>query len=248
MAHLSTTTMSLARVLRRGCAKSASSLALQGISRGFSSSSPTFARKLGGQNERRGGDKDIATITGDLDKDGVHRFEMDFLETAEWTKDLLLKMQNDVDMLKEKLKPYEAPPAEHVVTTYTDRYAYDFTQPLPYDTRVVLQVQSAKLNLSDPEKHKFLLLAGKSYDPYSDVITLEVETGESARTGDAKADREENRLALARRLEAMIKQAKDTKDSFTDVPLDLRHIKPKKNKLDFPEEWLRPKKTAPLSS
>ncbi len=34
-------------------------------------------------------------LTGDLKEDGLNRYEMDFIETATWVKDLLIKMKND---------------------------------------------------------------------------------------------------------------------------------------------------------
>jgi hypothetical protein len=54
--------------------------------------------------ERDGfGTLDIATLTGNLEKDGVNRYELDLLESVEFTRDLILKMMNDGPKLKSGL-------------------------------------------------------------------------------------------------------------------------------------------------
>jgi len=39
-------------------------------------------------------------LTGDPDTDGMNIYQIDFLETAAWTKDLLLKMKHHEQLLK----------------------------------------------------------------------------------------------------------------------------------------------------
>jgi small subunit ribosomal protein S35 len=41
---------------------------------------------------------------------------------------------------------------------------------------------------------------------------------------------------LGETIEALVKEAKDMKDSFEDVPFDFRHHRPKK-RFEFPKEW-----------
>ena len=53
------------------------------------------------------GTLELQTLTGDLDKDGVSRYELDFIEAAEFTGDLLSKMANDTDKLRALYKPFE---------------------------------------------------------------------------------------------------------------------------------------------
>ncbi|CEI92845.1 hypothetical protein RMCBS344292_07094 [Rhizopus microsporus] len=51
--------------------------------------------------------------------------------------------------------------------------------------------------------------------------------------------RQQNKKFLLDTLHKLINEAKDTKDTFADVPLNLP--KPK-TRLEFPKEWLKPKK------
>ena len=46
------------------------------------------------------GSLDIQTLSGDLNKDGLNRYELDFVEAAEFTNQLLTNMANDGDKLK----------------------------------------------------------------------------------------------------------------------------------------------------
>ncbi|TPX65542.1 hypothetical protein SpCBS45565_g05086 [Spizellomyces sp. 'palustris'] len=209
-------------------------------SRNFTTTFASYARKKQTGAERRD-ENDFAALSGDTAADGLHRYELDFVETAKWTRDLLLKMKKDVEMLKGKHRPFSPPPTSHIVTTYYDSYTYDFTQPPPYSTKVTVQVKVGTLPLTPAQRHKFLLLAGENYDPYSDVVAMSAETSEVAATGNAEVDREMNRIGLVKLLNGMVNEAKDEKDAFTDVPLDLRHVKPRRANLEFPKEWLRPK-------
>lgn len=47
----------------------------------------------------------------------------------------------------------------------------------------------------------------------------------------------QNKRYLGDTVQSLIKEAKDPKDMFEDVPFDFRHHKPK-TRLRFPEEWL----------
>lgn len=47
----------------------------------------------------------------------------------------------------------------------------------------------------------------------------------------------QNKRSLGESIHALIAEAKDSKDTFEDVPFDFRHYKPKP-KFKFPEEWV----------
>lgn len=75
--------------------------------RSLSTTSPSFRRKrvnpLADAEAERNAQKTTMIndpITLDISQDGLNRYELDFLESAEWTKELLLKMKNEVPKLK----------------------------------------------------------------------------------------------------------------------------------------------------
>ncbi|KAI8820854.1 mitochondrial ribosomal subunit protein-domain-containing protein [Fimicolochytrium jonesii] len=209
--------------------------------RSFTTTPINLARRKQTAGERRDEDDGVKALTGNLAVDGVHRYELDFLETAEWVKELLVKMRDDQGMLKDLSRPFTPPTPHHTLIVETrDRFTYDFTQPAPVDTDVKLHVPVAGLNLDAQQRHKLLLLAGQNYDPYIDVITLKKETPVEG-VKDALSDRDQNRVELARAVRRMVEDAKDTTDSFTDIPLDMRHLKPRNVGLEFPQEWLKPR-------
>ncbi|KAJ3156939.1 37S ribosomal protein S24, mitochondrial [Geranomyces michiganensis] len=206
------------------------------------------APKPAGARQRE--DAAFGALTGDIDKDGVHRFEMDFLETAQWVKEMLYRMKDDQAMLASKARPYTPTSSStHPLCFQTSTLAtYDFSNPAPYNTRVVLHVRVADLALEPQRRHQLLLLAGDRYDPYTDVVTMEAETSDVARTGDMMADREKNKESLRSAFAAMLNEAMTAEDSFTDVPLDMRHITVKRAGLEFPKSWLSQPGAANTSS
>ncbi|KAJ3118145.1 28S ribosomal protein S35, mitochondrial [Phlyctochytrium bullatum] len=195
----------------------------------------------------KGADEVFPSVTGDLDKDGLTRYDLDLLETTDWVNSLLMRMQADGKAFvpKEDDTPSTPTPNPAFVFKYTDRHSYDLTQPRPTldDSSVVLVAHIPSLALSPPQRHKLLLLAGKMYDPYTDTVTF---------TLGGKVDRSavsfnEKKLALVRMATAFLDEAKKG-DAFEDVPLDLRHVKPRKAHLAFPEEWKRPAAAAASSA
>lgn len=70
-------------------------------------------------------------------------------------------------------------------------------------------------------------LAGPRYNPSTGIIKLSCEQF------DTQA---QNKRFLGTTIETLIKEAKDTKETFEDVPFDFRHHKPKKFH-KFPEAW-----------
>ncbi|EGF82415.1 hypothetical protein BATDEDRAFT_86631 [Batrachochytrium dendrobatidis JAM81] len=212
--------------------------------RSFNSYTPLFARKSAGDSASNTGIPSIP-LTGDLDVDGLTRFEIDFMETADWVKTSLLKMKHAKKDLAHLHKPFEpATPTKPICVKYTERYTYDFTRPPPVNNAVALQVRVADLGLTPPQKHKFLLLAGKAYDPYMDLVSMADSKGQSHSLSE-DIDRALSLKQLSGYMDEMIAAAKDTTDSFTDVPVNLTHAKRPKGvrqtarNLEFPTTWLK---------
>jgi hypothetical protein len=53
-----------------------------------------------GRDARDARDLVLKPLTGNLDVDGLHRYDLDLLETVEWSKELLLKMKHNVPALQ----------------------------------------------------------------------------------------------------------------------------------------------------
>lgn len=68
--------------------------------RPFSSSTPASQRQRAGATEILKPGEDVSSVTGNPDEDGMNIYQLDFLETAAWTKDLLLKMKHHEHLLK----------------------------------------------------------------------------------------------------------------------------------------------------
>ena len=122
---------------------------------------------------------------------------------------------------------------------YSTSYSYDFTAPQPRNSTVTLHVAVEQLALSPCIKHKFLLLAGDKFDPYTSIVKLTRSTPPEHAVKD-EIDAHNNKAALVGLLLKMISTASEMESDWVGIPLDLRHVKPKKS-LDFPIEWV-PKK------
>ena len=152
------------------------------------------------------GTLELQTLTGDLDKDGVSRYELDFIEAAEFTGDLLSKMAIDSDKLRALYKPFE--PKGDICIEFQDEYKYDFSKPSPVNCQVKVHVKVPAVIDNLTERHTLLLLAGKRYNPYTDTITLVDETSDSEKQNDAAYDRFTILKNCALQLEKMIAIAK----------------------------------------
>ncbi|RKO91556.1 hypothetical protein BDK51DRAFT_12554, partial [Blyttiomyces helicus] len=159
--------------------------------RPLSTASPALARRR--MVFEAQAESTISALTGKLNDDGLDRFELDFVETATWVKDLLLEMKHDAPKLQEQQKPFTPPPPTHAFCIQTnDRYTYDFSRPPPHNSKVNLHMRISDLGLSQEERHKLILLAGELYDPYKDVVVIERITQPRLQTKEAW-DRARNR-------------------------------------------------------
>ncbi|KAG1226214.1 hypothetical protein G6F35_003014 [Rhizopus arrhizus] len=120
--------------------------------------------------------------------------------------------------------PFEAPSSDQILKFKSHTY---LGEGHPVERKVVLSVKVNDLKLNDTEKHKFLLLSGPRYH---------VDTEELIMSSERFPKRQQNKKFLIDTLNKLIKEAKDTKDTFADVPLNLP--KPK-TRLEFPKEWLK---------
>lgn len=146
-----------------------------------------------------------------------HRELREMVRLAAWEMPLLAQLS----------RPFEPPSKTELPLRW--RYTTYFGEPHPASRKVVVKFRVAHLDLDQAATLKLKKLAGPRYDPEKDIVRMSCESFET---------QAQNKRFLGQTIDTLIKEAKDTKgDSFEDIPLDLRHHKPKK-RLVFPEEWM----------
>ena len=98
----------------------------------------------------------------------------------------------------------------------------------PAARKVVLHFCTRDLtSLTEPQRIKLIKLVGVRYNPDTDVVHMSCEKFEHPA---------QNKRYLGDLVATLIKEAKNEKDMFEDVPLDFRHHEPKR-RLVYPEAW-----------
>jgi small subunit ribosomal protein S35 len=98
----------------------------------------------------------------------------------------------------------------------------------PAEKKVVVQFAPDDLKLTPVQTDKLKKLAGARYNPETELIKMSCESFEH---------QAQNKRYLSDLVDDLIAAAKDPKDTFADIPLDVRHHQ-FKNKPKFPKEWL----------
>lgn len=124
-------------------------------------------------------------------------------------------------------KPFSLPPETHLLRF---RYTTYMGEQHPAENKVVVELSTKDLTpkyLSEAQRQTFLKLVGPRYNPDTDIVRMSCEKF---------ASRAQNKRYLADIVNDLIKESKEG-DAFADVPLDLRHHKPK-IRHRFPESWV----------
>ncbi|KAJ6083920.1 hypothetical protein N7486_010720 [Penicillium sp. IBT 16267x] len=146
----------------------------------------------------------------------VHREMREYARIAAW----------DMPMLSKLASPFTLPPQTHILRF---RYTTYMGEQHPAEPKVVVELASKDLtpkHLTEAQRQTFLKLVGTRYNPQTDIVRMSSEQFGS---------RAQNKRYLADLINSLIKEAK-TGDSFADIPLDLRHHKPKVRP-QFPDSW-----------
>ncbi|PYH46780.1 mitochondrial 37S ribosomal protein mS35 [Aspergillus saccharolyticus JOP 1030-1] len=146
-----------------------------------------------------------------------HREIREYARIAAW----------DMPSLSKLAKPFTLPPETHILRF---RYTTYMGEEHPAQHKVVVELASRDLTpkyLTEAQRQTFLKLVGVRYNPQTDIVRMSCEKFQY---------RAQNKRYLGDVIQALIKEAKEG-DSFADIPLDLRHHKPK-NHLRFPDEWV----------
>ncbi|KAK5987117.1 Mitochondrial ribosomal small subunit protein 24 [Cladobotryum mycophilum] len=130
----------------------------------------------------------------------------------------------EMPLLSKMAKPFE-PPTEDQVLRW--RYTSYMGESHPAEKKVVVQFAPDDLGLSEVQAAKLKKLAGPRYNPETEMVKMSYEGFEH---------QAQSKRYLTKLVDDLIEAAKDPKDTFADVPLDLRHhevkVKPR-----FPKEW-----------
>ncbi|KAH8701922.1 mitochondrial ribosomal subunit protein-domain-containing protein [Talaromyces proteolyticus] len=146
----------------------------------------------------------------------LHREVREYARIAAW----------DMPLLSKLAKPFELPKENQILRF---RYTTYLGEQHPAEHKVVVELSSKDLvpkHLSEAQRQTFLKLVGTRYNPDTDIVHMSCEKFSA---------RAQNKRYLGDTIKSLIKEAKEG-DSFADVPLDLRHHKPK-TRITFPESW-----------
>ncbi|ODM22815.1 hypothetical protein SI65_00404 [Aspergillus cristatus] len=147
----------------------------------------------------------------------LHREIREYARIAAW----------DMPLLSHLAKPFTLPPETHILRF---RYTTYMGEQHPAEPKVVVELSTKDLTpkyLTEAQRQTFLKLVGPRYNPDTDIVRMSCERFNT---------RAQNKRYLGDVINNLVKEAKEG-DSFADVPLDLRHHKPKRQ-LRFPKEWI----------
>ncbi|KAI5462523.1 mitochondrial ribosomal subunit protein-domain-containing protein [Mariannaea sp. PMI_226] len=172
-------------------------------------------------------EEDPETNTEELDEFD----EDDITSMAHGKLDEIREMRNyarlavwELPLLSKLAKPF-TPPAEGEVLRW--RYTSYMGESHPAEKKVVVQFAPRDLKLTPVQTEKLKKLAGPRYNPETKLIKMSSESFEHPA---------QNKRYLSNLIDDLIAAAKDPKDTFEDIPLDLRHHQITK-KPRFPKEW-----------
>ncbi|CAO2655686.1 Nn.00g044890.m01.CDS01 [Neocucurbitaria sp. VM-36] len=131
----------------------------------------------------------------------------------------------ELPLLSQLARPFEPPTPS---TPFRFRYTSYLGESHPASNKVVVEFSVNDLSLDAQQVSKLIKLAGPRYNPDTSIVKLSCEKF------DTQA---QNKRFLGETITALVKEAKDKKDTFADVPFDFRHHKPKP-RFEFPKEWV----------
>ncbi|KAB8342858.1 hypothetical protein FH972_022456 [Carpinus fangiana] len=147
------------------------------------------------------------------------------LEQVRELREFARVMAWDMPLLYDHRKPFEAPTKEQPLRF---RYTTYLGEHHPASKKVILDFSPSALpNLTPVQRSKLIKLLGPRYNPQTDIAKMSSEHHPTPA---------QNKRHLATTLDALLKECREGKDTFEDVPLDFRHHR-EKIIHKFPEEW-----------
>ena len=130
-----------------------------------------------------------------------------------------------ISSLSELAKPFTPPTKEQPLRF---RYTTYMGETHPAAKKIVVEFCTRDLpGLTEAQRIKLIKLVGVRYNPETDLVKMSSEMFET---------QAQNKRYLGDLVDTLITEAKDSTDTYEDVPLDFRHHK-YKPKLEFPEAW-----------
>ncbi|OMJ10087.1 37S ribosomal protein S24, mitochondrial [Smittium culicis] len=136
------------------------------------------------------------------------------------------KEKFEIPTLSEFSKPFALPPKENILKFQTNRVLGKPEDPL--NRRVTMTLKVSDLNLSPKDLHVFLLLVGPRYNSETDTLKM---------SSDSELTSSLNKKKISDTLDALLSEAKNSKEKFEDVPL-VKYKHKSKPSYEFPKEWL----------
>lgn len=137
----------------------------------------------------------------------------------------------EMPLLAKFRQPYQPKPVaeQPLKITYHTNFSDNALE--AYNRKVRLLVKVADLGLSDAQLNKFKVLAGNKYNHSTDTFRL---------SSSKFAHATQNAKWLVDTFNGFLDEVKHGEDTFTDVPVDTRHMRPLRQRAAFPDEWKRP--------
>lgn len=136
------------------------------------------------------------------------------------------KMVYELPNLTEFTKEFVPPSKEEVLQF---RYTVFFGEDHPSASKVVMEVDIRRLGLEKNAMIKLMKLAGTRVN--HDTFCLKMSS-------ERFSDPSQNKKYLSDTLDKLLVEARDTTETFADIPLDRRHMK-KTKRPGFPKEWIQ---------
>ncbi|KIV98588.1 uncharacterized protein PV09_09622 [Verruconis gallopava] len=139
----------------------------------------------------------------------------EYAKLAAWELPLLHKLR----------QPFQPPSS---ATPLRFRYTSYMGEDHPAAKKVTVEFNPSELpNLNEEQQVKLIKLVGARYNPEKKTIKMSCESF---------ATSAQNKRYLGDLLQKLVQEARNSKDMFSDVPIDLRHHV-QKPVYNFPEEW-----------
>ena len=195
-----------------------------------------------GEDEEFEGDDISSLAHGELEQ---HREMREYARIAAWEMPLLSsvfssilspdnpKLTSSVELTKPFTPPSKEKPLRFRYTTYMG-------ETHPAAKKIVVEFCTRDLpDLTEAQRIKLIKLVGVRYNPETDIIKMSSEMFET---------QAQNKRYLGDLVDTLMIEAKDSTDTYEDVPLDFRHHK-YKPEMEFPEAWkLTPERKAQLEA
>ncbi|CAG8613689.1 17824_t:CDS:2 [Cetraspora pellucida] len=203
------------------------------LCRAFSTTNKILQRRRpGAKREKKEFDLEMLN---DYSFDSMSKPGYDILLAQSEIRKYLRKAEYELPQLTKFAEPYKPPSSDKILCFKT---MYYIGEEHPIQNKVVMTVKEKDLSLNKEQLHKFKVLCGPRYDG----------KGEFKFSCEKFPHQAQNKKYLSDLMDRLLKEARDDTETFDNIPVDLRHVKPKKRH-PFPKEWLRqPKNNLKLTN